>query len=87
MASYPLSYIYVDIDVSTYSLEDLVALKVKNILDLNSLDLYEQVINRVEKTLIKTTLDLTSGNKSKAARILGINRNTLCKKTKLYKLF
>jgi two-component system response regulator HydG len=38
----------------------------------------------MEKKLIVKTLDETGGNKSQAARILGISRQTLREKTKLY---
>ncbi len=41
-------------------------------------------IKEMEKLLITRTLDETSGNKSKAARILGISRQTLREKTKVY---
>ncbi len=39
--------------------------------------LFSLVIHEVEQTLIKKTLEYTGGNRSKAAKILGINRNTL----------
>lgn len=38
---------------------------------------YQSVIERVERPLIKLALELTSGNKVKAAGLLGLNRNTL----------
>ncbi len=41
---------------------------------------YETIIKKVEKPLIELVLDITNGNKKKAASILGINRNTLSKK-------
>jgi len=41
-------------------------------------------LEEVEKTTILKTLDLTRGNKSEAARRLGITRRTLHKKLKLY---
>ena len=41
-------------------------------------------IKEMEKMLIHRTLDETDGNKSKAARILGISRQTLREKTKMY---
>jgi DNA-binding NtrC family response regulator len=41
-------------------------------------------IREMEKKLIVKTLDETGGNKSQAARILGISRQTLREKTKLY---
>lgn len=43
-------------------------------------DLYELVISQVENPLIAMVLKHTKGNQSKAAEILGINRNTLRKK-------
>lgn len=41
---------------------------------------YEMVLQQVEKPLLKTVLDYCDGNQSRAAEILGINRNTLRKK-------
>ena len=48
--------------------------------DESSNKVYETIIKKVEKPLIKLVLDITKGNKKKAALILGINRNTLSKK-------
>jgi len=39
--------------------------------------LHEMVIYEVEKALFESVMTLTDGNQSKAAQILGINRNTL----------
>jgi DNA-binding NtrC family response regulator len=47
---------------------------------------YPMSIRDMEKLLICRTLDETDGNKSKAARILGISRQTLREKTKLYEM-
>ena len=44
--------------------------------------LYKFTIESVEKPLIENTLERVYGNQSKAARILGINRNTLHSKIK-----
>jgi len=41
-------------------------------------------LNEVEKATILKTLELTSGNKSEAARRLGVTRRTLHKKLKMY---
>lgn len=43
---------------------------------------YEEYTKITEKPLIKAVLDKTKGNKSLAAKFLGINRNTLRKKVK-----
>lgn len=43
---------------------------------------YNQVINDTEKTLIEKALQRSFGNQSIAARLLGINRNTLRAKVK-----
>jgi len=47
-------------------------------------DLYRSVIQAIEKPLIEDTLARTAGNQLKAARILGINRNTI--RSKMRKL-
>jgi Fis family transcriptional regulator len=49
-------------------------------------DLYQLVIGEVEKPLFRAVLRYTNGNQSEAAEILGINRGTLRKKLKEYKL-
>jgi Fis family transcriptional regulator len=49
-------------------------------------DLYQLVIGEVEKPLFRAVLNFTNGNQSEAAEILGINRGTLRKKLKDYKL-
>jgi two-component system response regulator AtoC len=56
-------------------------------LDMESLDgLYPLGLKEMEKILINRTLKETNGNKSKAARILGISRQTLREKTKMYEI-
>ncbi len=48
--------------------------------------LFDEAINEFEKTFIKRVLDRSNGNQSRAARVLGIHRNTLSRKIGLYKL-
>ena len=47
-------------------------------------DLYPMSLESMEKILIEKTLAESAGNKSKAARVLGISRQTLREKIKLY---
>lgn len=44
--------------------------------------LYKSVIESIEKPLIEQSLERTEGNQLKAARLLGLNRNTLRAKIK-----
>ena len=65
------------------SLDHLIRNELNYLLDSknkSSNKIYETIIKKVEKPLIKLVLDITKGNKKKAALILGINRNTLSKK-------
>ena len=43
-------------------------------------EIYTMVLNAVEKPLLSYILDRAEGNQTRAAEILGINRNTLRKK-------
>jgi two-component system nitrogen regulation response regulator GlnG len=47
---------------------------------LPSPGLYDRVLREIEKPLIRLTLNATHGNQLKAAKLLGLNRNTLRKK-------
>lgn len=49
-------------------------------------DLYELVLGEVEEPLFRAVMDYTGGNQSVAAEILGINRATLRKKLRHYRL-
>jgi two-component system nitrogen regulation response regulator GlnG len=42
--------------------------------------LYDRVLAEIERPLLRQTLAAVRGNQLKAARLLGINRNTLRKK-------
>jgi DNA-binding protein Fis len=61
-------------------LENLVGRMVENGI------LFPEAVNEFEKKFIKRVLDYTNGNQSRAARALGIHRNTLSRKIDLYKL-
>lgn len=66
--------------------ESLVSLEwaIESLVDLSFNDGYEgifpEIIETVEKRLIKKALEITRGNQVHAAKILGISRNTLRKK-------
>lgn len=49
-------------------------------------DLYDLVLAEVEAPLIRCVLDFTRNNQSKTAEILGLNRGTLRKKLRKYRL-
>ena len=49
-------------------------------------DLYELVISEVEAPLIESVLGFTNNNQSRTAEILGLNRGTLRKKLRKYRL-
>ncbi len=72
------------------SLSDIISKRLEGFFQshANSLpvNLYETVLSQVEYPLIVQTLKITQGNQIKAAEILGINRNTIRKKIKLFKI-
>ena len=49
-------------------------------------DLYEMVIQQIEKPMLEFVLTKTDNNQTQTALILGINRNTLRKKMQKYQL-
>ncbi|MEN7342218.1 MAG: DNA-binding transcriptional regulator Fis [Pseudomonadota bacterium] len=49
-------------------------------------DLYGMVLSEVERPLFQKVMEYTSGNQSRAAEILGINRGTLRKKLRTYEI-
>jgi two-component system nitrogen regulation response regulator GlnG len=65
------------------SLTDLIGRRINEMLENNSSephDLYQKLIGELERPLIEMTLRRARGNQVHAARILGLNRNTLRKK-------
>lgn len=71
-------------EVDNLSLEEIIHRKLEDYFErtkgVDIDNLYNLVVERVEKPLIELTLNKTRGNQIKAAQILGINRNTLRKK-------
>lgn len=71
-----------------FSLEAIVELKISRFLDqIGSYypeDLHSLIMKKVEKPLLAQILRRTGGNQVHASKILGINRNTLRKKMKIY---
>ena len=49
-------------------------------------NLYDQVLEQVERPMIELALLANGGNQIKTAELLGINRNTLRKKIATYKI-
>lgn len=57
--------------------------------DLNgekTTDVYKMVLSEVERPLLEIVMRHVKSNQCRAAELLGINRNTLRKKLKQYKL-
>lgn len=75
-----------------YSIEDVVELKISRFLDRmgnffpENENVYDLIMSKVEKPLLTQVLRRVGGNQVQAAKILGINRNTLRKKMKIYGL-
>jgi two-component system nitrogen regulation response regulator GlnG len=73
-----------EIPIDRFGLEDLVRAKLRSFLDrirgYHVEDLHSQVLGQVERPLLELILEHTRGNQLQAARLLGINRNTLRKR-------
>lgn len=67
-------------------LEEKLKRYLKKLTKLERSNLYDAVLSEVEKSLISIVLRETEGNQLKAAKALGINRNTLRAKIKEYKI-
>jgi len=71
-----------------FALEAIVEMKISRFLDqIGSYypeDLHSLIMKKVEKPLLGQILRRTGGNQVHASKILGINRNTLRKKMKMY---
>ncbi len=67
-------------------LDDKLKGYLKGMAKVGNTGLYDTVTSEVERALIEIALKETGGNQLKASRILGLNRNTLRAKIKLYKI-
>ena len=76
--------------LDSYSLEAIIELKISRFLEQIGTyypdNLHTTIMRKAEKPLLTHILRRTGGNQVHAAKILGINRNTLRKKMKLYGL-
>ena len=74
--------------LDSHSLESIVELKISRFLEQIGTyypeSLHATIMRKTEKPLLNQILRRTGGNQVHAARILGINRNTLRKKMKFY---
>ena len=77
-------------DISSYSIKEFLEEKLKRYLGemtkLNNCNLHSAVLSEVEKSIISIVLKETRSNQLKAAKTLGINRNTLRTKIREYKI-
>ena len=71
-------------ELNEQALEDMVYLRLsdyfRRIKGHRAEDLYEVVMPQLERPLIRLVLEACNGNKCDAAKMLGINRNTLLKR-------
>ena len=70
--------------IDDVSFDELVYYKLRRFIDKLDIEdednLLEMIIQRVELPLIRLVLDKCDNNKSRAAKVLGVNRATLVKK-------
>lgn len=74
--------------LDAYSIEAIVELKISRFLDQIGAfypeNMHDLIMSKVEKPLLIQILRRVGGNQVQASKILGINRNTLRKKIKIY---
>ncbi|MFQ3573064.1 MAG: sigma-54 dependent transcriptional regulator [Thermodesulfovibrionales bacterium] len=77
-------------DSKCISIKDFLESRLENYITkmarINNSNLYETVIKEVEKALFSVVIKKTEGNQTQASKVLGINRNTLNKKLRLYNI-
>ncbi len=73
-----------------FSIEDIIEVKISRFLDQIGTfypeNLHDLIMGKVEKPLLAQILRRVGGNQVHASKILGINRNTLRKKIRMYGL-
>jgi DNA-binding protein Fis len=73
-----------------FAIEDVVEFKISRFLDQIGTyypeNVHELIMTKIEKPLLSQILRRVGGNQVHASKILGINRNTLRKKMKIYGL-
>lgn len=82
------SDVVADVGLDAAAIEDLVEQKLEQFFarlgSYEVRDLYATILSKIERPLFRLVLKQTAGNQVRAARILGLNRNTL--RTRLKKL-
>ena len=77
-------------EIEEMGLEELIASRLQSFLvklgDVETTNLYETIIEMAERPLIRLILRQTGHNQIRAAKILGINRNTLRKKIRTLRI-
>lgn len=77
-------------EIEDMGLEELIASRLQSFLaklgDVETTNLYETIMEMAERPLIRLILKQTGQNQIRAAKILGINRNTLRKKIRTLKI-
>lgn len=73
-----------------HTLEDCVRLTLeryfKDLEGEKTTGIWEMVVSAIEKPMLEVVLERAQGNQSRAAEMLGINRNTLRKKLDIYQI-
>ncbi|MCK9508514.1 MAG: Fis family transcriptional regulator [Pigmentiphaga sp.] len=73
-----------------HTLEDCVRLTLeryfKDLEGEKTTGIWDMVVSAIEKPMLEVVLERAQGNQSRAAEMLGINRNTLRKKLDIYQI-
>ncbi len=73
-----------------HTLEDCVRLTLeryfKDLEGEKTTGIWDMVVSAIEKPMLEVVLERAQGNQSRAAEMLGINRNTLRKKLGIYQI-